>query len=251
MRITEAWLDGSARIEKLAVATFVLVHGAWHGGWCWKRVAPALRAAGHDVYTPTLTGLGERAHLANPSIGLETHVQDIVNVLNYEELREVILVGHSYGGLVITGVADRQPDRLAHLVYLDAFVPRPGQSLFDIRGVHPDAGLESSLHPDWRMPPLLPIFGVTNEQDLAWLVPKLVNQPTATFRDRLEYSTPLEERAFARTYIWAKNPTSGFAATAEGVRNNPAWRYRELETGHDVMVTKPAELVELLLEAAV
>ena len=116
------------------MATYVLVHGAWHGGWCWQRVTPLLRAAGHEVLTPTLTGLGERSHLANSAIDLNTHIQDVVNVLEYEDLRKVILVGHSYGGMVITGVSERVPERLTHLVYLDAFVPRDGQSLLGFVG---------------------------------------------------------------------------------------------------------------------
>ena len=105
------------------MATFVLVHGAWHGGWCWKKVAPLLRSAGHEVYTPTLTGLGERDHLLTRDIGLDTHIQDIVNVLEYEELTQVVLVGHSYGGMVVTGVAERAHERLRQLVYLDAATP--------------------------------------------------------------------------------------------------------------------------------
>jgi pimeloyl-ACP methyl ester carboxylesterase len=111
------------------MATHVLVHGAWHGGWCWRKVTPLLRAAGHEVYTPTLTGLGERVHLGGPHIDLEMHIQDIVNVLEYGDLRDVILTGHSYGGMVITGVAERAADRLSHLIYLDAFVPSNGESL--------------------------------------------------------------------------------------------------------------------------
>src|SRR5437763_6310667 len=103
------------------MATYVLVHGAWHGGWCWQRVTPLLRAAGHEVYTPTLTGLGERAHLGTPDVGLATHVEDIVTMLEYEDLTDVVLVGHSYAGMVITGVAHAVPSRLTHLVYLDAF----------------------------------------------------------------------------------------------------------------------------------
>ena len=111
------------------MATFVLVHGGWAGGWQWREVASLLRAAGHDVFTPTLTGLGERVHLASPDVGLDTHIQDILMVLEYEELRDVILVGYSYSGMVITGVAERAPERLAHLVYLDAYVPRELTSL--------------------------------------------------------------------------------------------------------------------------
>jgi pimeloyl-ACP methyl ester carboxylesterase len=114
------------------MATYVLVHGGWHGGWCWQKVTPRLRAAGHDVYTPTLTGLGERAHLLTPAVGLETHIEDVLGVLHYEDLQQVVLVGHSYGGMVITGVADQVPERIAQLVYLDAFVPQDGQSLIDL-----------------------------------------------------------------------------------------------------------------------
>ncbi len=113
--------------QDVAKATFVLVHPAWFGGWCWGKVTPLLRDRGHDVYTPTLTGLGERAHLANPEISLATHIEDVVNVLEFEDLQRVILVGNSSGGMVITGVADRVPERLAQVVYLDAFVPEDGQ----------------------------------------------------------------------------------------------------------------------------
>src|SRR3954453_17747595 len=112
-------------------ATFVLVHGAWHGGWCWQRVTPLLRAAGHEVFTPTLTGMGERSHLIHPLISLSTHIQDITAVLEYEDLHNVILIGHSYAGMVITGVAAIAETRLAHLVYLDAFLPENGMSLID------------------------------------------------------------------------------------------------------------------------
>src|SRR5687768_18076653 len=119
------------------MATFVLVHGAFVGGWCWRWVAPYLRGAGHDVYCPTLTGSGERVHLASPRVDLATHVEDVVNVLHYEDLRGVVLVGHSYGGMVITGAAERVSERLARLVYLDAFVPQDGQALADL--LPPDA----------------------------------------------------------------------------------------------------------------
>ena len=116
------------------MATFVLVHGGWAGGWQWREVAGLLRAAGHEVFTPTLTGLGERVHLANPDIGLDTHIQDILMVLEYEELRDVILVGYSYSGMVITGVAELAPERISQLIYLDAFVPQDGQSMLDNAG---------------------------------------------------------------------------------------------------------------------
>ena len=118
------------------MSTFVLVHGAWHGGWCYKRVAQILRKAGHEVYTPTLTGLGERSHLMSPTVNLDTHVQDIGNVIRWEELSDLVLCGHSYGGMVITGVADKVPDKIKALVYLDAFVPSNGEAIAD--GLDPE-----------------------------------------------------------------------------------------------------------------
>jgi pimeloyl-ACP methyl ester carboxylesterase len=175
------------------MATFVLVHGAWHGGWCWQRVTPLLRAAAHEVYTPTLTGLGERAHLLTPAIGLETHVQDIAHVLEYEDLRDVVLVGHSYGGVVITGVAERLPDRIGQLVYLDAVVPIAAErSLEAVYQRHRPVG--------WRyleaqraagrgtvlpVPAGVPLFGVRGEADRRWLRAHLTPHPARTFTDRL------------------------------------------------------------------
>ncbi len=137
------------------MTTFVLVHGGWAGGWQWREVAALLRAAGHEVFTPTLTGLGERVHLAHPDVGLDSHIQDILMVLEYEELRDVVLVGYSYSGMVITGVAERAPERLAHLVYLDAFVPQDGQSMLEILG--PDVAafiqqMAQAYGDGWRIP---------------------------------------------------------------------------------------------------
>ncbi len=121
------------------MATYVLVHGGGHGGWCYQRVARLLRAPGHEVYTPTLTGLGEREHLLSPDIDLDTHITDVVKVMQFEDLHDVILVGHSYGGMVITGIADRATDRVGHIVYLDAANPENGQSLVDVAELFMDA----------------------------------------------------------------------------------------------------------------
>lgn len=231
------------------MATYVLVHGAWHGGWCWQRVTPLLRAAGHEVVTPTLTGLGERSHLANPTIDLNTHIYDIVNVLEYEHLQKVILVGHSYGGMVITGVSNEVPDRLAHLVYLDAFVPQDGQSLLDLTESQRREAILQLAQAGGFMPPF-PVeqYGVFAEADVRWVKPKLVPQPAKTV------STPVHLRNDAaetlpRTYIYCNNPAMGpFDGFAEKIRSDKKWRYRELATGHDAMVTMPKELVNLLLE---
>jgi len=233
------------------MAIYVLVHGAWHGGWCWKKVTPLLRAAGHEVLTPTLTGLGERAHLAGPDIDLSTHIQDVLNVLEYEELGDVVLVGHSYGGMVITGVADRAAARLAHLVYLDAFVPDDGRRLMDFvpeeRRTDFLEGAKASGD-GWRIPaPPLGRFGVTDEQDLRWAEPRIVPQPLKTFTQPVHL--PNGAAVLSRTYLWCKGYTAGsFGPFAERARTDPAWRCHELDTGHDAMITAPADVARLLLE---
>jgi pimeloyl-ACP methyl ester carboxylesterase len=235
------------------MATYVLVHGGWHGGWCWRKVTPLLRDAGHDVYAPTLTGLGERAHLAGPEVGLAVHIEDVANLLEYEDLVDVVLVGHSYGGMVITGAAGRVPKRVAQLVYLDAFVPADGQALVDLLPPERrDVFLEQAraTGEGWRVPPPSPEFyGVTEEADLAWVRPRLVPQSLATFTEPLGRA-----RATAsppRTYIACTASTvATFRPFAEHARADTAWRYHELATGHDAMVTMPEGLARLLLDAA-
>jgi len=163
----------------------VLIHGSMHGGWCWQRVAPLLRAAGHDVYTPTLTGLGERVHLAHPAVDLDTHIRDVLGVLEFEDLHEVILVGHSYGTMVITGVADRVPERIAHLVYLDGTMAADGQTALDFFPPEWRASRRAQVDAEgegWRLlPPVdLTVWGI-REDDAAWVHGKLVPQPFKTF----------------------------------------------------------------------
>ena len=235
------------------MATYVLVHGAWHGGWCWKKLTPLLRAAGHEVVVPTLTGLGERAHLARPEVGLATHVEDVVQVLTYEDLHGVVLVGHSYAGMVIAAVADRVPERVAQLVYLDAFVPDNGQALLDLL---PPPLREASLEQartageGWQVPAPPPErFGVTDAADLAWVRPRLLPQPLQTFTEPLRLGRPDLSPA-PRTYIACTVGSATFQPFAERARTDPAWRYRELATGHDAMVMTPRELAQLLLELA-
>jgi len=229
------------------MATFVLVHGAWHGGWCWVRVARLLRDAAHEVYTPTLTGLGERAHLARPEIDLETHIQDVVNVLEAEELRQVTLVGHSYAGMVITGVAARAAARLSHLVYVDAFVPEAGKAMLDYSS-RAQVIRESTREggEGWRVPPLPPVaFGVTSQRDTEWLTRRLTPQPLQT----LEQTLPATggER-LKRSYVYCAKPAIGsFDQFAERLRDDRKWSFHELKTGHDAMVTAPGDLARLLL----
>ena len=230
------------------MATFVLVHGGCVGGWSWKRVSPFLRAAGHDVYAPTLTGLGERVHLASPEVGLETHIQDIVNVLEYEDLHDVILVGHSYGGQVITGVADRAPQRLAHLVYLDACAPQPGQSCLD---QWPDdrAAMDEQVQKDgdgWRLLPMFAAWqeaGVTEDRDLQWLVTLQSPQPYKTFQDAIVFD-PGTVESTPRIYIECigdrPRPVEPPPFTA-------GMRYWTLARGHAAPITAPQEVATLLL----
>jgi pimeloyl-ACP methyl ester carboxylesterase len=229
------------------MATFVLVHGGWAGGWHWREVASSLRAAGHDVFTPTLTGLGERVHLASPEIGLDTHIQDILMVLEYEELRDVILVGYSYSGMVITGVAERAPDRLAHLVYLDAYVPQDGESLLDMLGPGVAAFIEQAAQAygdGWRIP--------HNPPD----APRRTPHPLKTGQQPVSVTNP-SAAALPRTFIYCihDKDTMGpvglpITQAAERARSDSRWRYRELQTGHSPWETAPRELASLLLEVA-
>ena len=176
------------------MATFVIVHGAWSGGHAWRWLRPLLQAAGHEVFTPALTGLGERSHLANAQIDLDTHVLDVVGVLEYEDLLQVVLVGHSYGGVVITGVADRVPERLAQLVYLDAEVPMDGQSEFDLlppeeRAVYQESA--RSKGQGWRiLPPVPEPLPDDLDANLRWAMSRMVPQPVATFAQPLRLTNP-------------------------------------------------------------
>ena len=238
------------------MTTYVLVHGGWHGGWCWKRVTPYLRDSGHTVYTPTLTGLGERSHLASPETNLSTHIQDILNVLMYEDLTDVVLVGHSYSGMVIAGVADRVPERVTRLVYLDAFVPEDGQSLRDIlRPPHGDGvNLEAHLLDGWRLPyPFLERpFGITSEVDKHWVLDKITPQPINTVLEPIRFTNG-GAPTIPRTYIYLRSPGGQPADTefvwfAERARTQPGWTYHELVSGHDAMIIMPEAVAALLLE---
>ena len=235
--------------RKRAPATFVLVHGAWHGGWCWARVARLLREAGHVVYTPSLTGLGDRAHLAHPETDLALHVQDILGLLEMEELSRVILVGASYGGMVITGVAGRAAARLAHLVYLDGFVPASGQALIDLLPAEVATELRAAARDrgdGWRIPSFPPTrFGVTNAKDIAWLSRHLVPQPIRTFEQPVHVT---DGASLKRTYIHCSKPAVGaFVQFATRCKQDRAWRVHEVKTGHDAMVTAPREVANILL----
>lgn len=226
----------------------VLVHGAWHGGWCWKKVSPLLAASGHMVYTPTLTGLGDRAHLARLDVDLETHIQDVLAFLEMEDLNDVMLVGHSYAGFVISAVAERAPARVRSLVYLDAFVPESGKTLLDYipqperRTAMAKAGRETG----YVLPIPLKVFGVTRDEDLAWANPRIVRQPFGTFEQPVRLAEPAA-RGLPRAFIACTDPASGtFDQFAAVIKKDSSWKFYDLPTGHDAMITDPQGLVRIL-----
>ena len=239
------------------MATFVLVHGAWHGGWCYRDTARALRAAGHDVFTPTHTGLGERAHLAGEGVTMETHIRDICGVLEAEELSNVILCGHSYGGMVITGVADRMPERIKALVYLDAFVPENGQSSNDalMPGLEPEmaAGyvstFRSSALTTRGMVAAMPseVFQVATAENRAWVDRRCTAQSLATWEMPLMLTgagDTVKQRGYIVAEGWGPSPFPYLANKYDG---QPGWRVLRFPCGHDLMVDMPGELAAGLL----
>lgn len=233
------------------MATYVLVHGGFHGGWCWSRVATRLRAAGHEVYTPTLTGLGERSHLLSQDIDLETHIEDVLGVLTYEQVDGAILCGHSYGGLVITAVADRAPDRVASLVYVDAFVPGDGQSLFDFfpPGADRMAQAEADAHGDgWRMSaPPAASYDVVDTEDCAWVERLLTPHPLRTCTDKVVLTGAVEAFAGRRTFVTATDYRRKlFFEFYQSIQEDPSWRSHALPGGHNLMVDQPEALANIL-----
>ena len=222
-------------------ATFVLVHGAWHGGWCWKKVAPLLRAAGYEVFAPTLTGSGERSHLLTPQVGLDTHIQDVVSVLEYEDLSGVVLVGHSYAGMVIAGAAQQVAARLTGLVYLDAFLPEDGKAVRDY------APLAPAREDGWRVPPLGPpaAFGVTDERDAAWMASRLGDHPLSSFTQPVALSAG-KAGTLRKAFVLCSN--APFFADAGRRARRQGFRYEELlAADHDAMITQPDALARMLL----
>ena len=226
--------------------TFLVCHGAWSAGWAWKKMHPRMSAAGHRLVTPTYTGLGERAHLANPSIDLEIHIQDILNVIKYEDLRDVVLVGHSYGGMVATGVADRARDRMVQLIYLDAFVPDDGQSLLDLNEPARQRMMELAKFGDgWRVPPN-PTPPDTSQADVEWLTERRVDMPIKCFEMKLRLHHG--ELTLPRSYIYATRvtPVDTFGPFAKRAKREPGWRYYEIDASHSPAVTAPDALMTLL-----
>lgn len=244
------------------MSTFVIVHGAWTGGWSWARVRSRLRAAGHEVFTPTLTGLGERVHLARPEVDLTTHITDVVNTIWFEDLHDVILAGHSYGGMVITGVAERIPERLSQLVYVDAFVPQDGQAMLDL--IPADRRLENDERvriegEGWRLESISrrpveehyrDVYHVTDPDDLRWLLRYHTPQPYRTMTEPVRCPSHAAEK-LARTYIWCEGQPSTFEQFARVLRQpESGWSFASLPTWHMANVTMPNELAAVLGELA-
>jgi pimeloyl-ACP methyl ester carboxylesterase len=237
------------------VDTYVLVHGGGHGGWCYRKVAKLLRDAGHDVYTPTLTGLGERRHLLSIHTDLSTHITDITNTLEYEDLRGVILVGHSYGGMVITGVADRAADRIRELVYLDAAHPRDGQSLVDTAPTSMAFARSSSRLVNgvelvmWPNDEMVAAMGVSDSDDIAVLRARMTPHPWKAFEERLSFANGDAALRIPRTNI---NCTASLrhSSDADRAKQLDGHRNFEIDTGHDLMMTEPRKVTDMLLEVA-
>ncbi len=230
------------------MATFVLVHGAFAGGWALSRVAAILRAQGHDVYTPTLSGLGERAHLVDHPINLSTHIQDVVAVMQVEDLKDVILCGHSYGGMIITGVAGQIPERIKTLFYLDAALPEDGQSLFDIIGTERTLRfLEQSGETGTTIPAPEPQFFQADQSDIEWFRQSVTPQPVGTFIQKLRL-TGKEALVNFRTFVRCERWMSANHGVYARVKDLPGWKAVSLDCGHNIMIEDPDTVARLLLE---
>ena len=234
-----------------AVATFLIAHGAWSGGWSWKKIRQRLRERGHEVFTPTYTGLGERAHLARPEFGLETHVQDVLGVLEYEDLSDVILLGHSYGGMVATVAADRAPQRIRRLVYLDAFAPRDGEALEDIAGPEGRARHQAQLEAQgdgWRTAPSPPSPD-TSAEDLAWSRPRRAPLAIKAFLEPAKLTGAVDRLPKTYIYCTQARPGDGFRPFAERAKKE-GWQYFEIDATHSPNISAPDALMEILEQIA-
>jgi pimeloyl-ACP methyl ester carboxylesterase len=232
---------------------FVLIHGSWHGGWCWRAVADLLRAQGHPVFTPTQTGLGERKHLMSDAITLDTFTEDVAGLIHYEDLNEVVLVGHSFGGNTVSGVAERMPERLHHLVYLDSMLLQNGQSSFDILPPEVvEARTKASLAFDGGLstpPPRVQSFGILDEALGARIAARLTPQPMSVNRAPLKLAHPIGN-GVPKSYIVCTAPVYAPLAPSRDYARAHGWPMIELATGHDAMVTAPEETARLLLKLA-
>ncbi|MCH8102405.1 MAG: alpha/beta hydrolase [Chloroflexi bacterium] len=239
------------------MATYVLVSGAWHGGWCWRKVTPLLEAQGHRVYTPTLTGLGARAHLLTREVNLTTHIQDVAALMLAEDMHDVVLAGHSYGGLVISGVACNAKERLSHVAYLDAILPVGGKAdIANGDNSHPLVASANASGNGWKIPvPAVAngqLMGVTDTADIKWMLEQLTPHPLASFREVLNLDSQ-RPHPVPGSYLLCTGDgreDSGFIAHAERARTL-GWPVDEINTGHDLMITEPESTAAFLLRSLI
>jgi pimeloyl-ACP methyl ester carboxylesterase len=239
--VASAGLFVDSKVQALSKSSpFVLVHGAWHGGWCWRRVVDRLTAKGRYVVAPTLSGVCERSHLASDSINLSTHIDDVVNEIKWKDLDGLVLVGHSYGGMVITGVAERMRERIAAIVYLDAFLPKDGQSLYSLRGP------AAAPLPEHVAAPIPAATFRVNAKDAAWVDSKMTPHPVKCFTEALRVSgayLTIPQKIYIRASDF---PSTSFDAAFDRCRTDRTWRTIEMKCGHDIMIDQPAELAAIL-----
>jgi pimeloyl-ACP methyl ester carboxylesterase len=234
--------SGTAMAQAAKATTFVLVPGAWHGAWCYRRVADLLMAKGHKVHALTLTGLGDRAHLASDAVNMDTHIADIVNFVKWEDLNNFVLVGHSYGGLPVTGAADQIGDKVASIVYLDAFIPEDGQSMADIT--------KRPLPATGTTPPFPAKAFKINAADEAYVDSKMTPQPVNTYNQKIKVAggyLKIAKKTYVRS-VQFNNPA--FQVIYEKLKQDAAWKAHLLDCGHDMMLDKPQELAALLEQSA-
>ena len=234
-----------------ASRTFVLVHGAWHGGWCWRRVSDRLERKGHKVFAPSLTGLGDRSHLISQQVNVTTHITDIANLIRYENLRDVVLVGHSYAGFVISGVAEKERDAIRSIVFLDAYVPQNGQSVLSLGSQGMRDNVNAAIkRGQTGMAPASAAYFKVNEKDRAYVDSKCTPQPVGAYGEAIML-TGAREKIGKKTYIRAKGWNApGFDNVVTRLRGDASWNLRDINCGHDAMIDMPDQLTELLIEAA-
>ncbi len=244
-----------SRATEHSKKTFVLVHGAWHGGWCWKMVREQLEEQGHRVFSPSLTGLGDRQHLRSPEINLDTHISDVANLMIWEDLDNIVLVGHSYGGVIISGVCDTHKDRVAHAIFLDAIVPDDGDTV--LRGGTKEIAEKNfgPLEDGYLAHAREPIsFGVPDHmtEELAWLRRNVTPQPLGTWLQPISLPNGGSD-GVARTFIYCSDKPAlspAQEARLQAFRNEPTWEYKELPCGHDSMIILPAETAQMFARIA-
>lgn len=234
--------------------TFLFVHGSWHGGWCWSRVAPMLESVGHRVLAPSLTGHGDRKHLLSPAVGLSTHIEDIVNLIEYEDLRDLVLLGHSYGGMVVSGAADRLAERIGLLVYLDAHVPGDGDSMCSLIGPEVEERLKTRVDGEgfgWIMPPSpAATFGTPPDEGGDWIDRRTTAMPWRCYTEPVSITGRLETIARKAYLRCSRHERAYFQMAADRHRGAAGWRVIDLPAAHNVMVTHPRMLADTLLELA-